>query len=418
MDRIDFRDDLILGVATASTQIEGGDTNNTWYNWTKNHDKTKDGNDCFLCNSHYKNYKEHIDLMAKLKIQSYRLSIEWSRIEPLNNHFNEEAINHYIDEIKYCHKLGISTIVTLHHFSNPLWFEELGGFKKKSSIFYFNRFTEYVAKKLNGLVKDFCTINEPNVYATSCFLLKEWINEESNFFTCMKVLRNMCYCHIEAYKTLHKIIKDANVGIALNLDYFEAYNKKSIIDKFGAWFYNHCFNYMISDGMGHGKFTLPLGLRFKSGDYFDFIGINYYTSHTIKFFKMGIKDDVPHNDLGWAITPNCLGFFLDKFHELYPNKEIYITENGTCDKQDAFRCKYLLDHLKIVNERPFVKRYYQWTFMDNFEWKEGLGPCFGIVEYHYEDATYTPRNSAYFYQHIIENRYVDDNIFNKYIKKE
>ena len=92
---------LILGVSTSATQIEGGDTNNSWYEWTKNHDKTADGSTPFLANSHWENYKEHIDLMSELKIESYRMSIEWSRIEPKEDEFSIENTNHYIDEIKY-----------------------------------------------------------------------------------------------------------------------------------------------------------------------------------------------------------------------------------------------------------------------------------------------------------------------------
>ena len=155
-----LKPELLLGVATASTQIEGGDTNNMWYHWSKNHDKTKDGSDTLLANSHWENYKEHIDLMAELHLKIYRLSIEWSRIEPQEGVFSKEGIEHYIDEIKYLKSKGIEPLVTLHHFSNPIWFDDKGGFKKKKySIERFKKYTEYVAKNLKGLVTDFCTIN-------------------------------------------------------------------------------------------------------------------------------------------------------------------------------------------------------------------------------------------------------------------
>src|SRR5574344_1216425 len=94
-----LNDDFLLGVATASTQIEGGEKNNTWYEWTKDGKKTKDGTNCLRANQHYKNYIDDIALMKKMGLEIYRFSIEWSRIEPEEGKFSSSAIEHYKDEI-------------------------------------------------------------------------------------------------------------------------------------------------------------------------------------------------------------------------------------------------------------------------------------------------------------------------------
>lgn len=413
-----LRKDLLLGVATASTQIEGGDTNNTWYAWTKNHDKTVDNSDSLLANSHYENYKEHIDLMHELHIETYRMSIEWSRIEPSEGVFSVEAINHYIDEIKYLLEKGILPIVTLHHFSNPIWFEEKGGFKKKKyAVNCFKRYTRYVVEHLSPYIHDWVTINEPNVYSVNTFLFGEWLNEEKSFFTTMKVLRNLARCHIEAYKIIHEINSKANVGIALNITDFIPKRRNNLIDKIGTWIHYRGFNLSIAYAMGYGKLIFPLGFTFKKGEYFDYLGINYYTTRTIKGMTNGYPENKTYNDLGWAITPdNCRKVVL-KFYNIF-KKDVYITENGTCDKKDAFRCQYIRDHLLAISDLDFVKRYYHWTFMDNFEWKEGQSACFGLVEYNYENQTYKPRPSAYFYKEIIDKREIDEDMMNRYNIKE
>lgn len=411
---IKFNEELLFGVATASTQIEGGDKNNTWYDWTKNHDKTRDHTDCLLANSHWENYKAHIDLMKELNIQIYRLSLEWSRIEPSEGVFDEEAINHYRDEIIYLQSKGIKPLVTLHHFSNPIWFEKKGGFKKrKYSLECFSRYTKYVVEHLKDLVTDWCTINEPNVYATSCFLFGEWINEEKNFFTTMKVLRHMARCHIGAYKIIHEIQPDALVGIALNINTFVPKRPKNIFDKLGAWFFDRGFNMCPAYAMGYGKLLFPMGMTVKKGDYFDYFGINYYTSHEMKGFNNQFLSNRKHNDLGWSITPDMFRMEIQRMYKKF-NKPIFITENGTADKNDAFRKEFIIDHLTALADLPYVKRYYHWSFMDNYEWKEGQEPCFGIVEYHYEDATYTPRESAYLYKDIIAKHEISDEMIKKY----
>lgn len=417
MEKLEFRKDILFGVATASTQIEGGDTNNTWYNWTKDKNKTKDGSTSLRANNHYVDYKKHIDLMKELGFEIYRLSIEWSRIEPKNGEFSEEAMNHYVDEIKYLLEKGIKPLVTLHHFSNPIWFEEVGGFKRNDSHVFFTRYVTYVIENLKDLVSDYCTINEPNIYAINCFLFGEWLNEEKNFFNCMKVLRNMTKCHIESYKLIHSLVKDAKVGIALNLNNFIAQRENNIFDKIGRKYYDHCFNDLMIKAMGYGKYELPLGIKKKSGEYFDYFGINYYSSNTVKGFSIGKDDSWPRNDLDWGITPFGFDTIINKVHKMFPDKEIFITENGTCDRDDKFRAKYLFDHLKVLNNYGFIKRYYHWTFMDNFEWKEGESARFGLVKYNYEDHSYEVRNSGLFYKEIIEKRYVDDEMYGKYIKE-
>lgn len=415
MERIEFNKDFLFGVATASTQIEGGDTLNTWYDWSKDHNKTKDGSTSLRANNHWVDYKAHIDLMSELGFQVYRMSIEWSRIEPSEGSFSDEAIEHYIDEIKYLKEKGIEPLVTLHHFSNPIWFERLGGFKRKDAHLYFARYTEFVTRKLVGLVSDFCTINEPNIYAINCFLYGEWLNEEKSFATCMKVLRNMTKSHIEAYKIIHNLIPESRVGIALNMNNFIPKRKNNLIDKIATWFMDRCFNKMMAYSMGWGKYILPLGVKCKKGEFFDYFGINYYTSNLVYKGKLEVDASWPTNNLGWGITPFGFDKIINKVHKMFPDKEIFITENGTCDKDDSFRAKYLYDHLKVLSKYDFIKRYYHWTFMDNFEWKEGESAKFGLVKYNYDDKTYEVRQSCYMYKEIIKNHYMDSELYNKYI---
>lgn len=410
-----LNEDFILGVATASTQIEGGDTNNSWYEWTKNGDKTRDKSTPLRANRHYLNYKDDILRMKNMGIETYRFSLEWSRIEVEEGKFSSSAMEHYRSEIKLLLDNGIKPLVTMHHFSNPLWFEAKGGFVKKKNNRYFAEYVSYVVDNLKDLVHEYCTINEPNIYAMNCYLFGEWVNEEKSFIKSIKVLKNMARCHISAYKIIHEKDVDAKVGFANHIVYFTPKRRNNLIDKFCTHIFDQCFNMAIEKAMGFGKFTFPLGLiSLKKGVFYDYIGINYYTSNEVKGFSYSPGPNFSRNDLGWAIDPVGIRKVCERLFNLF-NKEIYITENGTCDKKDKFRSKYIYDHLKELSKLSYVKRYYYWTFYDNFEWKEGESACFGLIEYNYETEDKIPRLSSLFYQDIIKNKEVNLEMINKYL---
>ena len=134
-----LKEGLLLGSATAATQIEGGDGNNNWARFASE-GKINDATTPLRAADHYNLWRADTDLMADMGMQIYRLGIEWSRIEPENGKFSNEAMAHYRDELTYLREKGIAPMLTLHHFTNPLWFEDMGGWCKKESVDIFLRF--------------------------------------------------------------------------------------------------------------------------------------------------------------------------------------------------------------------------------------------------------------------------------------
>ena len=112
---IQFPKDFYWGAATSSYQVEGDNTNADWWAWEKQAGKEKSGPAC----RHYELFEQDFDLVKSLNHNAHRLSIEWSRIEPKEGEFSDEAIDHYIDVIKALRQRGIEPMVTLHHFTNP-----------------------------------------------------------------------------------------------------------------------------------------------------------------------------------------------------------------------------------------------------------------------------------------------------------
>lgn len=139
-----FPTGFLIGAATASHQVEGNNfANDVWAQEQMKYGgyPQKSG----LAADQYSRYRQDIDLMKKAGLNAYRFSLEWSRIEPEKGKFSEEAIAHYRDEIEYCLQQGIEPIVTLFHFTSPVWLIREGGWESDSAVDCFARYVRKVA---------------------------------------------------------------------------------------------------------------------------------------------------------------------------------------------------------------------------------------------------------------------------------
>ena len=422
--KLNISPELLLGAATAATQIEGGDENNNWAQFARKN-KIFDGTTPTRACDHYNRWREDIDLMAEMGIEAYRFGIEWSRIEPVPGKFDEQVLAHYREEIEYMLSKGIRPMMTLHHFTNPIWFECIGGFTNKRSPDIFLAFAGKVIDTLGDLVDDYITINEPNVYSTNSLFYGIWPPEKRSMKALIKAYSNFTAAHIRAYRMIHEKRREMGkdnsqtmVSFANHLRVFEPQNSKNVFHKFSAWLSEYLFQGAITKAMMTGKCTFPVLKRkgVRRGKYYDFIGINYYSRSTVKGISDGVKEGCIKNDLGWEIYHDGLIELSNRLYNEY-KAPVFVTENGTCDNTDSFRSLFIYDQMKAISETSnHIERYYHWSFMDNFEWREGESARFGLVHVDYETQTRTVKPSGEFYADIIKNRGVTDEAYEKYVE--
>ncbi|MDR2538596.1 MAG: family 1 glycosylhydrolase [Bifidobacteriaceae bacterium] len=416
-----FQNNFRLGVATASTQIEGSAPASNWLTWAEQ-GHIKDGSSPTNAGGHWKKWKEDANLMQKMGLQIYRMSIDWARVEPEPHHFDTQVLQRYLDEILYLKKVGIETLVTLHHFSNPKWFEEIGGWAKKANAKYFLEFAEKTVELLYPQVQEFVTFNEPNVYTVFGYFYGDFPPGKKSLWLTSRVLSVLAATHIRLYIVLHQRYPNIKIGIAHHLRVYRAkrlWNPFHHLFKFGI---KHFFNTTISKAFVLGRFGLfirNLG-HFPRGEYADFWGINYYSRSTVSSFADGVKQPAPINDLGWEIYPKGIAQVCKTAYRLLP-RPLFITENGTCDNRDTFRSKYLYDHLRVIAKAQAklpIERYYHWCFCDNFEWLEGESARFGLVHMDYTSQKRTIKSSGKFFSKIISQHGVNERMYAKYAKKQ
>ncbi|MBP3493049.1 MAG: glycoside hydrolase family 1 protein [Oscillospiraceae bacterium] len=419
-----FPEDFRLGVASAATQIEGGDTNNSWYDWCcAGH--IKDGSTTLNANDHYHRWQEDLDLMVSMGIRHCRFGVEWSRIEPEEGRFDEAALAHYRTEIEAMVEAGVRPLLTLHHFTNPRWFEAMGAFENPRCVELYLRFAEKVVRAVGDLVGEYITINEPNVYTLNGYFGGGWPPGKNSLGAYRTVLTHMTACHIAGYQMLHRVRRemgydDTRVSFANHLRVFQPYNKLVPLHRFFAWFAEKAFQGGISRAMCLGEQVFPLKAHpmIQKGRWCDFHAINYYSRSTISGLKDGVSPNVPVNDLGWEIYPDGIAEVCRKLHDITP-LDIYITENGTCDNTDTFRSRYIYEHLKALSESDLpIKRYYHWCFCDNFEWLEGESARFGLVHIDYSTQQRTVKESGKFYSEMIAQHGVSEELYEQYCRQD
>jgi beta-glucosidase len=425
MKTVKLPSSLLLGVATAATQIEGGDYQNNWYEWGEKGNIEGGASSITACD-HWNRVKEDTSLMKDLSIETYRMSIEWSRIEPFEGKWSDDGINHYIEEIDLLLANNILPLITLHHFSSPIWIQSMGGWSNKKVIDYFVRFVEKVTMFLGNRVSEYAIINEPNVFLNDTYMDGKYPGgEKGKVFKYFRAAKNMIEAHIRCYESIHALRKEQNfsgktmVGVVHHLAYFQLNTKRRFF-KVTKKFIDHSFHGLFLKGMIEGTLGFPFfgkKLR-KSGTYADFIGINYYTRSMISpswnlammFGKVHYKKNLDHKhktDLDWEIYPKGIYSVIKDVYETY-KLPIYVTENGIADREDNHRSRFISEHLfqvkKLIDIGVDVQRYYYWSLMDNLEWNEGYGPRFGLIHIDYKTMKRTVRSSGIDYRNIIQSR--------------
>ncbi len=424
--KMTFPPDFLWGTATSSYQAEGGDTNSDWWTWEQGAGRNLEEDKWGLVCDWWENAEADLDLASDLGTNAYRLSLSWSRIEPEPSLFDNDALDRYRQILQSMISRGIEPMVTLHHFSNPLWLVEKGDFNSDIVVDYFQRYTTKIVNVLGDLVAKWITINEPLVYVFLRYLERRFPRPYENGYRGARVaVKNLLLCHAVAYHTIKERYPQSLVSVAKSMQIFEAPADGNAVDRWWAGQVTRIFNDSWMQSMATGQLQRQFGRgRIQHlANSFDFVGVNYNVRHYVKFPPRG---NLIENDWGPEAQVND-----GKYGEVYPyglyriirrvlayNKPIYITENGLPDRSDRLRPAFILDHLRqIWHALTFcypVMGYYHWTLVDNFEWDRGSRRRFGLVALDPQSQKRTWRPSAHLYREICRSASISSDMVSRY----
>lgn len=405
---------FLLGAATAAYQIEGGQDND-WTRWELG--SYPDGRPHIVNNQRsgraagsWADPSRDVANLRALGANAYRLSIEWSRLEPQEGQWDAAVVDHYRAHLRELRASGLRPFVTLWHFTLPRWFADRGGWTHPDAVATFRRYVARAAQSFGDLVDDYCTINEPNVYALEAYSLGEYPPGQASMGSATQVLGTLLRAHAAAASALRESdTRDADgdgratyIGLAHHVRVFQPASS-SELDTVVAALTDDYFNEAVPRAASTGRVVL-----FVPGDTsideavpglqgsFDFLGLNYYTRDTVRadlgdpaLSHMYTPAARPRTDLGWDIYPEGMYQLLVRFGRYgWP---IYVTENGIADRNDTQRAWYLRSHLyamrRAMADGVDIRGYFHWSLMDNFEWSEGTTGRFGLYSVNFDDPS-------------------------------
>jgi len=415
--------DFHWGVATSAHQVEGSMRNNQWALWERL-GRIRSGDRADRAIDWWRDVETDFDIAQQLGVNALRLSVEWSRIEPREGQWDGVAIRRYQDILASLRRRGIRPFVTLHHFTNPIWFEEKGGFLAEDSIRQFERFTEKVVDTMGELCSDWATFNEPNVYVALGYQIGMFPpGHRGRIILGAQVTRTMCRAHAAAYRVIHRLQPHASVGWAQHYVVLAPENPKSNVDRLLVKLHDRLFNQNFTETLATGRAPFPLNLLGKKVEgvqgTFDYVGVNYYsrlhtgfdiTSPATLCARITVPDDLPQGDRG-VDHPYGEAYVegLTQAVEIHAKlgKPVIILEHGVPDRTDRIR-PWLLESAakqiyEMVERGIDLRGYFHWTLTDNFEWNEGWHLRFGLVEYDPVTRERKLRKSAHIYKEIIRH---------------
>lgn len=388
MPDLEFPKGFLWGASTSSYQIEGGNTHADWFEWER---QGRVAESCARAADSWERFREDVDLAVSLGHNVYRISTEWSRIEPRPGEFDQEAIFHYVQWLRYARSCGLETMVVLWHFTNPAWLSERGAWMSKEAPEHFEAFVRRVVPELAAFVDWWATLNEANTYARHGWLTGEWPpGRRGDMLGGFAAYAGLAEGHRRAYAAIQELIgRDARVGLTHVILWAHPAST-------GGRLSSACQAYW--DWLGAWNFLDRVR------GHLDWLGVQYYNDGPCKTFSYDLDDgSPPRTDMGWRITPEGLYHVVMACWDRY-GVPILVTENGLADAADRQRGRFIIDHLawlhRAIAEGADVRGYLHWALIDNFEWAHGFGPRFGLVEVDYGTFERTVRPSAELYAQI------------------
>jgi len=442
------------GASTAAYQVEGaadtgGRGRSIWDTFSHQPGNVRGGDTGDIACDFYHRYREDIELMASLGLNSYRFSFAWPRIQPGGRGpLNQAGLDFYRAMLDKLAEHGIAPTATVYHWDLPQELQDEGGWAVRDTAERFAEFAAILADQFGGQVTRWITLNEPQVSANNGYRTGAHAPGLRDNAAAAATTHHLLLGHGLAVRALRERVPEGTeIGITLDSHPVQVLGEtqdnlelaRQIIDANA----NGIFLEPLLDGRypEHAEpYLLPPDSLIADGDLatiaqpIDFLGVNYYGSSYLRAgdpadlrqhekrsraaLPPGVVEylppDLDRTPMGWLVDADGLYEHLLRLSKQSPGLALYITENGCAAEDyvtpegvvvDSARIRYLHEHLDAVarasRDGANVAGYFVWSLLDNFEWGWGYQKRFGIVFVDFGTQRRIPKQSAHFYSSVV-----------------
>ncbi len=437
-----FGSTFIWGTAMSAFQNEGwadadGKGESIWDKFTSDSNLIKNHDQINNASNFYKDYHSDIGLAASLNFKVFRFSISWPRIFPKGKGpINKKGVDFYHRVIDSCLEQGLTPWITLYHWDLPQYLEDLGGWTNRAIIGWFSHYVDFCTKEYGSKVKHWIIINEPMSFTGLGYYNGYHAPAQSGLNKFLKAAHHVILCNAIGGRITRKNVTHAQIGMALSCSSVKPVNKRTVNKKAAKRIEGLLNRFFIEPALGLGYPTdhIPalslIHKYYEDGDEelikfdFDFIGLQYYFRVIVKFSLLPpvlFATEVPPKDrtknlnaMDLEVYPKGLSKVLNFYNQYHDIKKIVLTESGVCYTDqlidgvinDTKRLKYhqkiLKEILKARKKGIPVEGYLIWTLIDNFEWREGFSPRFGLVYNEFDTQNRTIKYSGKWFKEFLK----------------
>ena len=407
-----LKDNIQLGVGLPATQCEGGELESSWvYWWGLGY--IRDNASPAVAAQHAQRWREDVALLRELGVQAVCLGLDWTRLEPEKDGFDEEALAYYRDELSALKDAGIGVTLVLHHFTSPAWFEALGGFEREENLPLFLSYVSHVSAALGGLVSEYLTFAEPNAYAAGGYLGGDYPPGKNNLSSCYRVLTHMAQCHIlscDLLRSMHREMGYApcRIGVSLRAQEFTPCDPRNPSQKLLCAAAERAFDAAFrAFYLGQTRLPMKYNRYLVPGSYADFISLDWRGRSPVS----EPLDLTPFAKRDGSVCPEALLRQLTRLHRLVP-LPIHVTLSGA---EDGHRADALLSCLSALSGSALpVERFCYSPLLDGFEMLDGISRRLGLVHVDFDTQERTLKPSARLYRTLLLERGVSGALLEQY----
>jgi beta-glucosidase len=433
IERQQFPDDFVWGVATSAFQIEGaaaedGKGQSIWDIFCRNAGAIADASNGDIACDHYARWESDLDIVSDLGVNAYRFSISWPRVRPTGSgDWNALGLDFYERMVDRLLQSNIKPFVTLNHWDLPQALQTQGGWVNRDTVHRFVEYAEGIHRRMGDRIASIASHNEPWVIAVLGHEKGVFAPGIASRSAAAQVSHHLLLSHGLAVQALRAQNAQTSLGIVLNLSPMHPATN-SVADRMKAlledgrlvrWYMDPLFKGSypqdVLDDLGADMPVVHSQDMKNIATPLDFLGVNYYTRSVASAdgsWKAG-STGLPVTEMGWEIYPQGLTELLLRLHHDYALPPVLITESGGAFKDvleagcvhDFERTQYVQQHIAALadamRQGVDVRGYMVWSLMDNFEWASGYEKRFGIVHVDYATQVRTLKDSAHWYRDFL-----------------